>query len=411
MKKIPALLLLSVLLTACPQGTAQNGTSGVPVNGNASVSLNLTPLQAPIAAGYRIMADDASSSGDPSGFSMTMAPSDFYVRLANIELIPASSNSKYRTATDPDVTDASNETGETVTPKNADLVLYAGTKRLNLGNKQDLATEINAKPRTIPAGTYSGLTITFKESGYLKGSFNVNGTTYYTKPDMFDPSKPSTSTYSVQVDPKVAPAEYVSFAGDGVRTSTVLFPQPLEIKGDEQISISVLYDLDGAATYMDCTKSGGAHWIDVKYMPFFAFVGNTLTPEVYDVALDDPQQWVSTYPNWHFKLMLLAGPDGSILSAQSTALTQPNYQGFGVFKLGFLDKLSQAKANGDGTYHLESSRSGYNGTPESLAYPLFATDTFKRSTHDGVVTYFDSTKDWRPQTTPVDLTYHATRIQ
>jgi hypothetical protein len=273
--------------------------------------------------------------------------------------------------------------------------IYAGKEPVELGDQAALEAALNADALPVEPGTYVGAQIRFGEVHAIKGSAQLGAETVYTK---------SSSTG----DAKVGPAEHALYPTQG-GSRELDFAKPVTIKEGENVKLSLVYDLTDAVNFYPQIHSDGVGFkggegIELKYIPFFAFVGEPPKPELYKVTIADPDHRIEYEPNWHYQVVLFPKENGELAGLQCIGRIDP---GFGASHFGAINfvnnRLDAHSLNADGSYRLVGHNEG------GAQFPMYEVKEFKRADHGGKVSFFSP---WdASMTAPVELNYQATKLQ
>lgn len=358
-KRLYAGALSVLLLTSCvPPG----GVTGASDDAKATVTLNLSSLNhLKTVSAYRLQQTESVGVTD-------FTPESYRVTIASIGLI--GSDGRH-------------------------VEIYKGQEPLELADQQALEAVINASALPVEPGTYVGAQIRFGEVHAIKGSAQLGDKSVYTKA-------------TANGDAGVAPAEPTPIKASGDRELD--FAKPITVKAGEHVKLSLIYDLTDAVNFYpsihaDGFKYLGGEGIELKYIPFFAFVGEPPKPEIYRVVLEAPDFLVEGNPNWHVRMVLFPKDNGELAGLQCIGRIDPGFTGSHFSAIGFVNNRIDAHSlNADGTYRLVGHREG------GALFPMYELKSFQRKTHTGKFLYLDH-RQGSEMTTPQELTYHATQLQ
>jgi hypothetical protein len=373
LRRVVPVALSLLLLSACeiPGGWENPGqgndsgevnNSGAPLM--AGINLNLTSLNhLKTVSAYRIQ------EAAPATVGVTdFTPDSYRVTIASIMLMGSDGRN---------------------------VAIYTGKEPVELGDQAALEAALNAEALPVEPGTYVGAQIQFGEVHAIKGSAQLGGETVYTKA-------------SSAGDAKVGPAEHTLYPTRG-GSRELDFAKPVTIKAGENVKLSLVYDLTDAVNFYPQIHSDGLAYkggegIELKYIPFFAFVGEPPKPEIYKVTIADPDHRIEGDPDWHYQVVLFPKENGDLAGLQCIGRIDPGFDGGHFGAINFVNnKLDAHRLNPDGSYRLVGHHEG------GAAFPMYEVKEFKRGDHAGKVWFFSP---WdSSMTAPVELTYQATLIQ
>lgn len=357
-KRLYAGALSMLLLTSCvPPG----GVTGASDDAKATVTLNLSSLNhLKTVSAYRLQQTESVGVTD-------FTPESYRVTIASIGLI--GSDGRH-------------------------VEIYKGQEPLELADQQALEAVINASALPVEPGTYVGAQIRFGEVHAIKGSAQLGDKTVYTKA-------------TANGDAGVAPAEPTPIKASGDRELD--FAKPITVKAGEHVKLSLVYDLTDAVNFYpnmhaDGFKYLGGEGIELKYIPFFAFVGEPPKPEIYKVTIENSADvYVEPDANWHYQVLLFPKESGELAGLQCIGRIDPGFTGSHFSAIGFVNNRIDAHSlNADGTYRLVGHHEGGG------EFPMYEVKAFERKTHTGKVRYFDHRT--LEMSAPVELDYRATKL-
>lgn len=360
--RVGAGLLSLLLLTSC---TPPGGVSGDPKPQKALLSVSLSSVDhLKTVSAYRTQDIDVPMPGVTD-----FTPDSYRVTIASIALI--------------------GKDGQHVE-------IYAGQDPVELADREAVEAALNAEAQAVEPGTYVGAKIRFGEVHAITGSATFDGKSAYTK-----------ATH--EGDAAVGPAEATPIAAGGDRELD--FAKPLTLEAGQNAKLSLVYDLTDSvnfyppqAMHPDGFRFKDGSGIELKYMPFFAFVGEPPKPEIYRVTIADPEHRIEADANWHYQVVLFPKDDGSLAGLQCIGRIDEGFTGSHFSAIGFVNnRLDAHRLNSDGTYRLVGHHEGGG------AFPRYEVKAFQRRDHAGKVLYFDDGVS--AMTAPVELDYQATKIQ
>lgn len=273
--------------------------------------------------------------------------------------------------------------------------IFQGKEPVELADQASVEAAINANALPVEPGTYKGAQIRFSEIHEIKGTALLESGTVYTR---------ATS----EGDANTGPAEHTPIKSRGDRE--MVFAKPLTIAQGDNVSISLVYDLTDSvnfysAMHPDGFRYKGGEGIELKYIPFFAFVGTPPKPEIYQVKIASTAQTsIEGDENWHYQMVLFPRDNGELAGLQCIGRIDEGFAPEHFSAINFVNnRLDAHSLNPDGSYRLV-------GHTEGGAYPMYEVKGFKRETHAGKVLYFNHVLGSQmPE--PVELDYQATKLQ
>lgn len=280
------------------------------------------------------------------------------------------------------------------------VTIYSSDDMLELaGNAASVSAIVNQEASAIATGSYSAIAIELGNRSTVKGQVTLGGQTYYTRA-------------ATESDTTQGPAEaFAASTQEGSLPPQILkFPQPLELKEGDNVTISLLYDLTGSwkfgtleTGWKQYANGSNVSW---KYFPMFAFIGTPPKPEVYEITVADPQHLVQPSDKWHYRMVMFASSTGEILGLQALGLIDPGYD-YPSFETGnFVDTWKAPVRNADGSYQLF----GLNDM-DPTKIPQWEVPAFRRMSHEGEAKFFMYGRTMPVADTQATLSYRCVKVE